>query len=516
MISKKLINTPPSNNLLGKTSYIKSISLITTLGLLVSQSAFAADEATSGGIPGWVWGLLVLVILVGVMLLPKKWIDPKKTPTPAPRPTQAPIAKKVETPTVVKTVTPKPVVEPVAVPTAVVQVAPVTVKEEPKAEKPVEVTDALDEAKQLIAQQRFPQAVGVLNKGLQKDAARSDLMLELLAIYLKQDDHEAFDAQYEQLKQLDDPIALIQAEELHNQLERPNVVVDSDLIEFDSKKTVIDPTEFEPTAPEVVTDYSVGGLAFTTEKPNKAEPEHIEPTMPDSESVSFGKTVDVTPIENEFSLDDIDLVDPSEKKDSTVDVSAKEPNDDFDFSEFDDFIVNVPAETKSLDITKKAEPLIEESKDLADLKAPVTETSDLVDLEFDLDDSFSFDEDKAEVTAKKNDWSTDLADETFALPTEPAIKDPFAAELEPEPVVALPVAPPKAVEPAKKDLASTLEEEFPFLQTVDTFQTRLDLARNYIALGEISSAKELLNEIAEQGADTQQTEARELIAKLVS
>jgi pilus assembly protein FimV len=525
MISKKLINATPSKNILGKTSHIKSISLITTLGLLVSQTAFAADVATSGGIPGWVWGLLVLAILAGVMLLPKKWIDPKKKPTPAPRPTQAPIAKKVETPPVVKTITPAPVVEAVAVVPAVVETAPVTVKEEPKIEKPVEVIDALDEAKQLLAQQRFPQAVGVLNKGLQKDPARSDLMLELLAIYLKQDDHEAFDAQYEQLKQLDDPIALIQAEELHNQLERKVavdnsiVVEDNDLIEFESKKTVIEPTETESLTPEVVTDYSVDSLAFTTEKPNKAEPEHVEPTMPDAESVSFGKTVDVTPIENEFSLDDVDLVDISEKKDSAADVSAKKPSDGLDFSEFDDFIVNAPSETKSLDITKEAEPTVVESKDLVDLKLPETEpskTSDLVDLEFDLDDSFSFDEDKTEVSAKKSDWSTDLADETFALPTEPAFKDPFAAELEPEPVVPVPVAPPKAVEPIKKDLATTLEEEFPFLQTADTFQTRLDLARNYIALGEISSAKELLNEIAEQGAGTQQTEARELIAKLVS
>lgn len=516
MTSKNQTTSTQAKNMRRKTSHIKLISTITTFGLFVSQSAFAADEASSGGIPGWMWGVLVVAILVGVTLLPKKWTKQKKTQVPTRPP--APIAKKIETPTTVKTKTPAPAATPKVVAPAVVEVAPITVKVEPKPEKMVEVVDVLDEAKQLLAQQRFPQAVGVLNKGLQKYPARSDLMLELLAIYLKQDDHEAFNAQYEQLKKLDDPIALIQAEELHNQLERPTQV-ESDLIEFDTKKAIIEAPETEPTTPAVITDYSADSVAFTTEKPKAAEPEHIEAQTPDAESVSFGKTVDITPIETEFSLDDIDLVDTAaENKDSPVDISAKKQSDDFDFSDFHDFVINAPSETKSLDVATEVEPLAPTAKS-ADLKAPVTETSktsDLVDLEFDLDDSFTFDEDKIEVAAKKSDWSTDLADETFAAPNEPAFKDPFAAEVLPEPVVPVPVAPPKAVVPVAKDLAATLEEEFPFLQTADTFQTRLDLARNYIALGEISSAKELLNEVAEQGAASQQTEARELIAKLAS
>ena len=529
-----------------KKSHIRLMSVVCTIGLLASQSVYAADGSSSSGIPGWIWGLVAIAILVGITLLPKKWVDPNQAKTLEKKtPPQAPIAKTVETPQTIQAEVPKveaaPVVEmpvevaPVEKPTAVE--APQEVfQEAPQPEKAVEAIDALDEAKQLLAQQRFPQAVGILNKGLQKNPERSDLMLELLTIYLKQNDHEAFDAQWEQLKQLDDPLALIQAEELHAQLERPTVkdkalsAEQSDSIDFAATPiTIPEPETPQPTSIGSFDD----SLTFTSEKPaatteiTEAKPES---QTHDAESASLGKTVDITPIENEFSLDDFNFEQPTvETKETPVEVSAEKPSDDFDFSDFDDFVISAPSETKSLDTTpKETAPTVPEAKEaepltpaaeLVDLKVPTAESSqasDLVDLEFDLDDSFTSDDDKVETTAKKAGWTTDLADETFASPTEPAFKDPFASEVAPEPVVPVPVAPPKVVEPVAKDLATTLEEEFPFLQTADTFQTRLDLARNYIALGEISSAKELLNEVVAQGAGTQQAEARDLIAKLAS
>lgn len=538
MNAKKLMTSTKEKNMVRKISHYTILSAFSTFGLLASQAVYAAEEASSG-IPGWVWGLLVIAALIGITLLPKKWTDPNQAkklekPTPpqapkAPAPAQQPAAKAVE---------PTPEVTPVAAPQ--VEVAPVAVEEVRQPEPVIEELDAVVEAKQLIAQQRLPQAVGVLNKGLQKDPARSDLMLMLLGVYLKQNDVDAFDAQLDQLKQLDDPIALIQADELNDQLQRP--VVENKSISTESSETIdfasttIKTPEPEAPQPSAFEDFDEG-LAFTSEKPVVVEPEPEVAPTPDAESVSLGEAVEVTPIETEFSLDDIDFEPtPVETKETPVEeapveAAAKKPSDDFDFSEFDDFVVSAPSQNKVLDTTPvEPEPVIEEAKEVelppvvevAEIKAPAVETSqasELVDLEFDLDDSFSFDEEKTETSAKKEDWATDLADETFAVPSvpaEPAFKDPFATEVAPEPVVAAPVAPPKPVAPVVKDLATTLEEEFPFLQTADTFQTRLDLARNYIALGEIGSAKELLNEVIAQGAGTQQTEAKELIAKLAS
>jgi hypothetical protein len=61
---------------------VKLIQLLgasTLIALLSTQSVYAADGSSPFlGIPGWVWLLLVLAILIGVTLLPKKWIEPPK------------------------------------------------------------------------------------------------------------------------------------------------------------------------------------------------------------------------------------------------------------------------------------------------------------------------------------------------------------------------------------------------------------------------------------------------------
>ncbi|MDE2420665.1 MAG: tetratricopeptide repeat protein [Gammaproteobacteria bacterium] len=463
--------------------HIKLLSALVFLGL-ASQSVYAAD-GSSTGIPSWVWVVIALVILIGVTLLPKKWTEQSKdkkvdnkVPTPTPVAKAPPVTKPQPPKAEAPVVTPAPVVKTEPVPAPVVEAPKVeapkveTVKEVPPA-KPVEI-DALDEAKQLLAQQRFPQAVGILNKGLQKDPNRSDLMLELLEIYLKQGDHEAFDAQFAQLQKLDDPFALIQAEELHRQLERPTVVEESDTIEFDASKTVVPEPETETASP--VHDYAVESLDFTSAK-TQSDDLTPEPTA-------------VAPVEHDFSLDEIDLKPTiSAEKESAPEVTAKSDLDEFDFSAFD---LNVPEAPKAEVKTEVVETAPVELKVEAPAAKPEVQaetkldTAPLVDLDFNFDDSFAVDEDKQD-----------------AIKSEPTS-------------TAKPTAEPTLGEIIKGDDLSSLEEEFPFLQSVDTFQTRLDLARSYITLGEIDSARELLNEVAEQGGSAQQTEARELIAKLAS
>jgi FimV-like protein len=504
---------------------IKLLGVPTLIALFGSQSVYAADGSSTFlnlGVPGWVWLIIVLAILIGVTFLPKKWIEPpknKKTDSKPPAPTPAIKAPVVKAPvSVVKPQAPKVEAAPRVAPTPVVKAAPPVapapvVKTAPpvtpiavtppqakiqpvvQPEKPVE-PDALDEAKLLLAQQRFPQAVGVLNKGLQKNPGRSDLMLELLEIYLKQGDHEAFDAQFEQLKQLDDPFALFQAEELHQQLERPAIAEDIDIIEYDSSKAIFPEPEPETAAP--AHDYAADSLDFTSTKVPSDD------LVPETEKVTAEpEPAAITPIEHEFSLDDLDLKAPeTDYQESAEQVSAKSNLDDFDFSTFDLTVPEVP-QAKVVEIVpvipKVESPAIPTTTREPEAKSSTfIDTTPLVDLDFNFDDSFAIDEDKPEVAkSEKTSWPTDLGNERFTPPAAPA-------------------AEPTLGDIIKGDNLSSLEEEFPFLQSVDTFQTRLELARNYITLGEIDSARELLNEVAEQGGSTQQTEARELIAKLAS
>jgi pilus assembly protein FimV len=493
--------------------FSKLIGVTTSVTLFASQSVYAADGSGSStflnlGIPGWVWLLVILAILIGITLLPKKWIEPpqaKKTDNKAPIPPAAvkvPVEKAPAVKAPVAEVKPQAVEvpkAPVITPTPVVVekiTPPITeLAPQPDISKEVEVAkpvalDALEEAKQLLAQQRFPQAVGILNKGLIKDPSRSDLMLELLEIYLKQGDHEAFDSQYEQLKQLDDPFALIQAEELHRQLERPVVKEESDHIEYDSTKAVSPEIEPEPENSAPAHDYSADSLDFTTAKVQSDDLAHnVEPVV-------------ISPPLREFSLDEVNLKSSvSNLKQDTEEVTAKSNLDDFDFSSFD-LVVPESTQSKVVEIppviTKVDSPSIPAVEPEAKTTTPL-DTTPLVDLDFNFDDSFAIEEDK-QVVAKteKSTWTTELADENFTSTSTTPVAERTLGDI------------------IKGDDLSSLEEEFPFLQSVDTFQTRLDLARSYITIGEIDSARELLNEVAEQGASAQQTEARALIAKLAS
>ncbi|MDO6683458.1 FimV/HubP family polar landmark protein [Oceanobacter sp. 5_MG-2023] len=63
------------------------------------------------------------------------------------------------------------------------------------------------------------------------------------------------------------------------------------------------------------------------------------------------------------------------------------------------------------------------------------------------------------------------------------------------------------------ELAET-EDEFAYLSGTDANDTKLDLARAYVDMGESDSAKELLGEIVQEGSDHQKQEAQNLLDSL--
>ena len=59
------------------------------------------------------------------------------------------------------------------------------------------------------------------------------------------------------------------------------------------------------------------------------------------------------------------------------------------------------------------------------------------------------------------------------------------------------------------------DDDFDFLSGTDETATKLDLARAYIDMGDTEGARDILDEVITEGNEGQQSEARELIAKLV-
>ena len=65
-------------------------------------------------------------------------------------------------------------------------------------------------------------------------------------------------------------------------------------------------------------------------------------------------------------------------------------------------------------------------------------------------------------------------------------------------------------------VGDTLDEddEFDFLSGTDECATKLDLARAYIDMGDQEGARDILNEVVDEGSEQQQQEARSLMERL--
>ena len=77
------------------------------------------------------------------------------------------------------------------------------------------------------------------------------------------------------------------------------------------------------------------------------------------------------------------------------------------------------------------------------------------------------------------------------------------------------VAPPVVEEEAALATESDEEDdEFDFLSGTDECATKLDLARAYIDMGDQEGARDILNEVIEEGNDQQKQEAQSMMEHL--
>jgi pilus assembly protein FimV len=123
---------------------------------------------------------------------------------------------------------------------------------------------------------------------------------------------------------------------------------------------------------------------------------------------------------------------------------------------------------------------------------------------------------RAETVEAVTDMSDDLDDtlmrepevETELPAAESAQDDVFSEALSelPEPEDAL---------AGDDDLTDEdLDAELDFLADTDEAATKLDLARAYIDMGDQDGAKDILDEVVQEGSDEQKQEAEELLSRI--
>lgn len=414
------------------------------------------------------------------------------------------------------------------------------IESEPVAIQDRVLADPLEEVEQYLAFERYPQAVGFLNKAIAGNPDRSDLRLKLLEVYAHLDDHHGFAEQEAWFEEAGDLQALSRAEELKaGMTPPPRVTGKDDAIDFE--RSLVAEEDDLPSLDDLEMDFNATVSASSPSLPAVKETDLDLPSLDDDfnfdsaelaspgadSGLSLDETLDFSftkPAEKtaEPAFDDdlsfeLDTDAFDEKPVASAEVHAADEGMDFSL---DDEVVASPESGSSagLGLGDLADFDMDSGFNEPELKAPDLKSSD-DDLSFSLDDleaesgsvdldgdftlddgkggaaDFSFDE-TLQTDSGLNDVVTDFDSTLRAADVAPAAARPAPA----------PVAEPAA------DLG--MDDEFDFLADTDENATKLDLARAYIDMGDMEGARDILQEVLSEGNSTQKDEAKGLIAQV--
>lgn len=331
-----------------------------------------------------------------------------------------------------------------------------------------------------------------------------------------------------------------------------NTVITNDFStnDFDETDSIREDSSFDLTLSDLESDLNDPMGADDTAPVTSLDSVDDDYTdVSDIESSTHEATEEVTIIEDEdlsdfdFSLDttaeddSVTTTSPvADSVDSTLEESALE--DDSFVLDLDDLTID--ADDDSVEETATTDNLTTDS-----LQDEQDEQDDLVLSLDSLDESNNLEENAAspaEVSSEMDtfiiedsgfedsilDGSDDTPDASDIAPTAPLAFDDDAAideQLDSDPLTA---ATPVDAEPevateedfstettveTAEDFSSRFAEDFDFVKSLDSNQVTLDLASQYLQLGEYDSAKRLLNEVIAQGSSEQQSQAQALLAR---
>ncbi len=302
-------------------------------------------------------------------------------------------------------------------------------------------------------------------------------------------------------------------------------------------------------ATEMTEETDFSEFDFGLEDIETAQPESSDVST-QADSVEADTTEALTLDEEDFVLDfddlvtDMDSEDAADKASTTdhmTDATAQSRDDDFvlsldDLGDADDLDSDLNSDLgNDLNAASETVLAIEAESDLADLDVetntdePVLDLSDeisdeLSDDSIDIDD-LTLDSDFADSSDDATPTLTAASELTSSSPTSfddnTLIDDDFDLDtLSDESHTAASPVSPVAAQPAEsikkdnaEDFSARFAADFDFVQSLDSNQVALDLAGQYLQLGEYDSAKRLLNEVISQGNSAQQQQAQSLLER---
>ncbi|WP_217474521.1 FimV/HubP family polar landmark protein [Stutzerimonas stutzeri] len=363
-------------------------------------------------------------------------------------------------------------------------------------------SDPLAEADIYIAYGRFNQAADLLQNALNDEPQRSDLRLKLMEVYAELGDREGFARQEAELREIGGSSA-----------------------EIDQVKARY-PAMAAAAGAGFAAAASVGNDDFDTLNLDDLELDEPAPVSAESADNGFDLTLDDLELDDglsdrspaaaedatseleTFNFDELDL--------ETAPQASSEHDFSFDLDEPKSDSASLEDELSgfSLDLDDQPGVAIDEEP-AASAQSPASEA-------FESTDDFDFGvSEPAQPAAMPDEFDLSLDDEAG----EPARPEVFSSELEEVEAelddlsrnLAEPLDQPTASEPLNEPAApasEALDDDFDFFADTDETTTKLDLARAYIDMGDAEGARDILDEVMSEGSDSQQQEARDMLAKL--
>ena len=392
------------------------------------------------------------------------------------------------------------------------------VEAEPTAPVTAQTADVLGEADIYIAYGRFNQAAELLQNAVNDEPQRSDLRLKLMEVQAELGDRDGFARQERELREIGGVNAdLEQINAKYPAMAAAAVVgaaalnMDDELDAFNLDDLELDEPAAQPAAEDLddAFDLSLDELDVGLDDnldavgAHKASDEFAELSLDGDFDLPKPAAASVA-VEDDLGFDlDLDMEMPA----AAPELSLESADDLADFSldlESDSPVVAESEEDFLLDLEDEpAAPAVADELVELSLELPGEAGASEFDLPADFDLSLAEDEPVAaspdsfaaqldEVTAQLDDLAVNLQkteDDNLLDFEAPALGDSLATGLDGD-------------------------DDFDFLSGTDEAATKLDLARAYIDMGDTEGARDILDEVVAEGNDTQQQEARELLAGL--
>ena len=393
-------------------------------------------------------------------------------------------------------------------------------KAAPSQQVEAETDDALAEAEIYVAYGRYDQAAQMLNAAIAKEPERTDLRVKLLGVFLETRDQAKFIDAFRELEAMGDQDAIAEVKESMSAVEGV-----SGWLRDEDAAPVADATPAGADDDDIDLDFDLDDdedFSETLIRDPDAAPE------PTSESSAVDKAeeaddldlgsldLDADEADSELSLDDTTERKPEESLDEDDLSFDLDLDDDLDLGGLED------------DDSKPSEGSASENPGSGELSL------DDLDEDFDLgelDDELSLEDDDSEVplTPELDSEDDELTlDEADIAPTPAAPPEPAP---EPEPAAEKPETKADdsfddlelddfnfdedSAAAGLDDLDSDdMSDDLGLLGDSDEVATKLDLARAYIDMGDADGAREMLQEVMEEGNDEQKQDANELLSRL--